>query len=117
MIDERRQGNGHVAIHELARRRSDLVSGQTRERGGVSEMQARQVVKPALEPRDDGCDLRKRAEPRTVAAGHGVLADEAAATLDICKYNPHGISLRARVRARSNEPITRPARRQSPEFV
>src|SRR5205823_9200023 len=78
-----------IAIHQLTGGDGDIMSGPPRERGGVAQVHARELVEPALQPRDDTRDLRKGPQPRTVSTGDRVFADESLAALDVGQHNSH----------------------------
>src|SRR5262249_37701316 len=107
VIDERREHDGDVAFGRRTGRSHDLMAGAPGQRGGVGEMHAGQVVKTALEGRDDTRDSRERPEAGSVPARDRVFTDETNTTTNICQNNAHDSPLapprEARLQHKRNE--------------
>ncbi len=89
VIDQRRQHERDVAVHQLAARPRHLVAGARQDGGDVRHVDARHVVELLLQIRHDRRHARKRIEPRSVAADDGVLADEPAIRFQVCENHSH----------------------------
>jgi hypothetical protein len=79
VVHERREDKRDVALHLFTARPLHLVPGARQDGRDVGHVDARHVVELLFQIRHHRRHARERIETRSVAADHGVFADEPAA--------------------------------------